>query len=203
MSTSPQRTAPRGRPADPSVEARALNAAVELYSEVGWNGFTMDAVASRAKVGKAALYRRWPTKQELLTNAIAGSKAPDVSLRDTGDLRTDLETMAEGLIGALHTPRGLAELRLQLEAKIYPEILDQAMDPIRSAWTASARTYVAAAVSRGQLPDTASPTLIFDAIRGAIINRFLLTPSHRSTSMLEGRHELAQRVVGLALASFG
>ena len=56
------RPATRGRPADPDIEQRVLAAALTVYGEVGWAGFTLDRVARRAPVGKAALYRRWPSK---------------------------------------------------------------------------------------------------------------------------------------------
>ncbi|MGW0590086.1 TetR family transcriptional regulator [Streptosporangium sp. NPDC002607] len=51
----------RGRPPDPDLEARVHAAALDLYGEVGWAGFSLDLVARRARVGKAALYSRWGT----------------------------------------------------------------------------------------------------------------------------------------------
>ncbi|PNH79699.1 MULTISPECIES: TetR/AcrR family transcriptional regulator [unclassified Arthrobacter] len=199
MATKTQAEAQRGRPADPSIEDRVSRAAIEVYSEVGWGGFTIDAVASRAQVGKAALYRRWTSKQDLLTSAMRTIYRNQPGIRDTGDVVTDLEQMAEGLIVNLHSARGIAELRLQIEAKIYPEILDPAMDPIRADWMQDARECIARAVTRGQLPVGTSAGLLFDAIRGPIINRFLLTPSDKASRLMDDRREFSRRVVRLAL----
>jgi AcrR family transcriptional regulator len=65
VGTEAKGPAGRGRPADPDIEGRVLAAALTVYGEVGWAGFTLDRVARRAPVGKAALYRRWPTKEDL------------------------------------------------------------------------------------------------------------------------------------------
>ncbi|WP_142060196.1 TetR/AcrR family transcriptional regulator [Pseudarthrobacter sp. B4EP4b] len=189
----------RGRPADPSIEDRAGRAAIAVYSEVGWGGFTIDAVAARANVGKAALYRRWASKQDLLTSAMRMVDRHQVGIKDTGDVVTDLEQLAKDLIVSLHSTRGLAELRLQIEAKIYPEILDPAMDTIRADWMQNARECIARAVARRQLPAGTSAGLLFDAIRGPIINRFLLAPSDKASRLLDDRREFSRRVVRLAL----
>jgi len=60
----------RGRPRDPQLERRALRATLEIFSEKGWTGLTLDEVATRAKVGKSSLYLRWPDRQALLAAAL-------------------------------------------------------------------------------------------------------------------------------------
>jgi len=77
----------RGRPADPGIERRVLAAALTVYGEVGWAGFTLDRVARRAPVGKAALYRRWPTKEDLLLAALEHLAEPPGDEADPTDLR--------------------------------------------------------------------------------------------------------------------
>lgn len=55
-----------GRPRNPAVDVAILDAAKSLLAEVGCGGFTMEGVAARAGIGKQTLYRRWPSRGELL-----------------------------------------------------------------------------------------------------------------------------------------
>ncbi len=83
----------RGRKRDPKRDIVILDAAIDVLAELGYNGMTMDMIASRAKAGKATVYRRWNSKAELIVDAIAHLKRSEIdleSLPDTGTLRGDL-----------------------------------------------------------------------------------------------------------------
>lgn len=87
-----------GRRRDHSRDADILDAAIEVLAEVGYDGMTMEMVASRAKAGKATLYRRWPSKGELVVDAVACMKSKGLDadhLPDTGTLRGDLVAMVK------------------------------------------------------------------------------------------------------------
>jgi AcrR family transcriptional regulator len=70
----------RGRPPDPDLQARVFGATLDLYAEAGWARFSLDVLARRARVGKAALYSRWGSKEKLIVEALAhrreGKPAP-------------------------------------------------------------------------------------------------------------------------------
>src|SRR4051794_33161402 len=78
-----------GRPRDQRAEGAILDATVALVGEVGFGNLTVDAVAARAGVGKATIYRRWASKEELVIAAVTclrhGVEAPD-----TGSVVDDL-----------------------------------------------------------------------------------------------------------------
>ena len=78
-----------GRPRDARVDAAVLDAARSLLAEKGYAGTTVEAIATRAGVGKATIYRRWPTREQLLL-AVTTADLPEVATPDTGDLREDL-----------------------------------------------------------------------------------------------------------------
>jgi len=82
-----------GRKRDHTRDPEILDAAIDVLSECGYDAMTMDMVATRAKAGKATLYRRWPSKAELVIEAVAcmkqGMSSPE-SAPDTGTLRGDL-----------------------------------------------------------------------------------------------------------------
>lgn len=92
-----------GRKRDHTRDPEILDAALQVLAETGYDGMTVDMVAARAKAGKATLYRRWPSKAELVIDAVACMKKvdPETPLPDTGSLRGDLI--------ALIKPQTLAE----------------------------------------------------------------------------------------------
>jgi AcrR family transcriptional regulator len=79
-------TAHAGRPRDPDVDRRVADAAIALFGEAGWAGFSVEAVAKRACVGKASIYLRWPTKDALLVEALR-RRVGTIAEVDTGSLR--------------------------------------------------------------------------------------------------------------------
>src|SRR6202043_4009567 len=94
----------RGRPRDSPVARRALTAAWDLLSAGGYEGLNVDEVAERAAVAKTTLYRRWPTKDHLVT-AVAAQMLGEVPIPDTGDLRRDLTEFAAALAASLNMVR--------------------------------------------------------------------------------------------------
>jgi AcrR family transcriptional regulator len=102
-----------GRKRDLTRDPEILAAALEVLAETGFDGMTIDMVATRAKAGKATLYRRWPSKNELVIDAVACMKQGDLDrakLPDTGTLRGDLVAMIK--------PRSIedAEKKMQIMA---------------------------------------------------------------------------------------
>jgi AcrR family transcriptional regulator len=88
-----------GRRRDESKDDAILAATRELLAERGFDGMTMDAVADRAGAGKAAVYRRWPSKVQLTVDAVVcgpGSPMSIADVPDTGTLRGDLLSVRFG-----------------------------------------------------------------------------------------------------------
>ncbi len=82
-----------GRKRDFTRDPEILEAALDVLAETGYDGMTIDMVAKRAKAGKATIYRRWPSKAELIIDAVAcmrKNNLPAAELPDTGTLRGDL-----------------------------------------------------------------------------------------------------------------
>ncbi|MWA01630.1 TetR family transcriptional regulator [Actinomadura sp. LD22] len=200
MSTPP-RGRP-GRPVDPEIDSRVLSAALEVYSEVGWAGFTMNAVARRGGVGKAALYRRWPTRQDLFAAAI-NSLRTSGPVEITGSLYRDLTQTANRLINRFLGPHGMASIRALVDAKIYPDELGEALDYVRQSTIIGGRKIVLAAVDSGELPPDVSPSLIMDALAGTLVHRILLIPDTRRAQLAANPEPLVAQVVDLVLRGVG
>lgn len=97
--TAPSAEKRRGRPRDAAADGAILDATVDLLAEQGFLALTIEAVAARAGVAKTTVYRRWPTKDDLLVDAVGCIKGPPVdppgeSVRD--DLLWLMTRMRDG-----------------------------------------------------------------------------------------------------------
>ncbi|KQY58484.1 hypothetical protein ASD11_02125 [Aeromicrobium sp. Root495] len=172
--TSPVTGATAGRPRDPAIDARVHEAACLVFGDVGWAGFTMDRVAQRAGVGKAALYRRWPSKAALLADALASmlATAPHPV---SDDVRADLVGLVRSTTSLYAGPLGGAARRLMTEAALLPE-LAEAWEAIRHRQVSSARDVVEHAVRGGRLGTDVSIGLLLEALLGGALMHAVLAP---------------------------
>ncbi|MFF4424348.1 TetR/AcrR family transcriptional regulator [Streptomyces sp. NPDC001549] len=97
-----------GRRRGPELERAILDAALEQLSTVGWNALTMEGVASGAQTGKAALYRRWPSKADLVADALRSGLPRIGDIPDCGSIREDLYLLCVGTRDVMHSRAGQA-----------------------------------------------------------------------------------------------
>ena len=160
-----------GRRRDESRDPEILRAALEVLAETGYERMTMDAVAARAKAGKATLYRRWPSKAQLVVDAIAASAGADERPlpADTGSLHGDLLALAAGESGAADARQtqlttGLISV-LPLDPDLAAIVRERLVEPRRQ----KLRALFERGVARGEIPperdlDTLSlvaPAMVF------------------------------------------
>jgi AcrR family transcriptional regulator len=189
----------RGRPADPGIENRVLTAALTVYGEVGWAGFTLDAVARRAPVGKAALYRRWPTKEALLLAALEQLAEPPDDRVDLTDLRGCMIGIAEQVIAMYVGPKAMALPRVLIEAGQYPPHFDEMVQNIVQARFGTSQSVIQAALDRGELPPHTAPDLIVDAIMGRVLRLIVLTPGAQRAAIHAQRDQHAAAIADYVL----
>jgi len=161
-----------GRPRDARAGETILIAAAEVLGEGGPQGFTVDAVAARAGVGKATIYRRWPTRGGLMLDAAArvGLELTEV---DTGDVRDDLVQHLTGLADKMaNTPSGRLLLAIIAEAVGNPE-MNQQLRAFTVERRTVARHTVERGIARGQLPGDLDPDELLDLLGGPIFWRLL------------------------------
>ncbi|MFG2502000.1 TetR/AcrR family transcriptional regulator [Streptomyces sp. NPDC048441] len=92
----------------PVLERAILEAALEQLSTVGWNGLTMEGVAAGAQTGKAAVYRRWPSKEDLVVDALQAGLPKLDSAPDCGGVREDLLQLCRQMREAMFSRPGFA-----------------------------------------------------------------------------------------------
>jgi AcrR family transcriptional regulator len=143
-----------GRPLDVTRDADILDAALDVLAEEGFDGMTIDMVAARAKAGKATLYRRWPSKTELVIDAVACMKNSDIDfdkLPDTGTLRGDLVAMMKPapIRDATQKMRVMAGL-VSLIAR-NPELAEAARAAVIAPRAEMNRRFLQRAIDRGEI----------------------------------------------------
>jgi AcrR family transcriptional regulator len=143
-----------GRKRDHTRDPEILQAAIDVLAECGYERMTIDMVATRAKAGKATLYRRWSSKGELVVEAIACMKKGEFTpekLPDTGTLRGDLLAMIR--------PHSLeeSERKLQVMGAVAsmlsrdPQLAEAVAAAITEPRTAINRALMQRAVDRGEV----------------------------------------------------
>jgi AcrR family transcriptional regulator len=169
---------------------------------VGWAGFSLDAVAKRAKAGKMALYKRWECKEKLIHDMLE-AMLKGVPLQESGSLRTDLIQMANIMLDSYFGRHGLVLLRAKVEAKVYPELFGPVLDQLQKENIASIRSVVLRGVQRGELPEGTSPELVIDAVAGILTNHVLATPSDKMAALAAQKTKYAEQTVDFVLSAVG
>jgi AcrR family transcriptional regulator len=157
---------PRVRRSRERIRASAL----DLLSEHGLGGFSVDEVSRRSGVAKTTIYRHWPTGEALALDAAAGSSAP-LDIRDTGTLEGDIRSLAAQLGDLLQTAAWSA---------IVPSLVDAAeRDPqfaelhsrVQRGHADALRAVIARGVDRGDLAAHTDADVIVAGVFGPLYYR--------------------------------
>ncbi len=186
-----------GRPRDPNVDLRISEAATRLFGRVGWSGFSIEAVAREAGVGKASVYLRWDTKEALLTAALRNGLA-DIGDVDTGSLRDDLVHLARQMLRLYLGDQREAVQRMTIEAVGIPGVAEH-WAALRESQVLAARAMVRRAIRRGDAARSTSTTLLLDSFFGAVMMHTLSVPEHLRPRVVADINRYANRLVDFLL----
>lgn len=128
-----------------ALEHAILTAAVSEISVVGYDAMTMEGVAARAHTGKAALYRRWSSKEDLAVDALDCMLPPCGDPPNTGSVREDLVALLTGMAATMSSPAGGAMQRMMGSQQCDP----QAMRSVHSRVIAPRKQMLLDALRRG------------------------------------------------------
>jgi AcrR family transcriptional regulator len=162
-----------GRPRSFEAHQAILQATLELLAEIGFYGLTVEGVAARAGVGKATIYRRWPSKLPLVIEAMRG--LPDLPCPDTGTLVDDLEQLLTSFVEIL-TATPLAHVLPSLAGERNRDRdLASAMDEYVTERRQPIRNVLERARQRGEIRDDLDVELAIDLIMGPVVTRLFFT----------------------------
>jgi AcrR family transcriptional regulator len=183
-----------GRPRSPEAHAAILRAALELALEGGLGGLSMEAIAARAGVGKATIYRRWKSKEALFVEAVQQlARTPEIP--DTGTVRGDLEAVVAATLGRMAREAFRIIPRLLADAADDPHLLAAMQEALLTPRRAALGEILRRGVARGELRADLDVELVTEIVFGTTVASVLM--SGGDTSALP---ELPLRVLDTLLA---
>ncbi|MFF8393478.1 TetR/AcrR family transcriptional regulator [Streptomyces sp. NPDC016172] len=168
---APAQTAARRRGA--VLERAILDAALDQLSTVGWNGLTMEGVAAGAQTGKAAVYRRWPSKEDLVADALRAGLPQFDATPDEGSVREDLLALCLRARDAMFSRPGFALRSVihecdtaqveRFHGVIFAGVVEPTMRMLREV--------VDRGIKRGEVRPEAANGYVFDAMPAMMMYR--------------------------------
>ncbi|HEV8649694.1 MAG TPA: TetR/AcrR family transcriptional regulator [Actinomycetes bacterium] len=174
MSTTDAARGP-GRPRSARAHGAILEAALELLVEDGFQGMSMEAVAARAGVGKATIYRRWSSKEDLVVDAVGHLKMLFADV-DTGSARDDLIALGRQVLPAAISHRATQLMpKLMSEAAKHPELHAAYHRNLVAPRRRVICEVLRRGVERGEIRDDVDLDLLVDMVVGPFIYRIIVS----------------------------
>lgn len=186
---------PRQERGAPVVE-RVLATTIEHLARDGFERLSVPAVAEAAGLNKTSVYRRWPTKADLVRAALTSSMGHDAPTVDTGTLRGDLLALARTALGFVESPQGMGVLRTLLAEGANPEVRAVAAVMFREQESTGPRKVIKRAIARGELAPDVDVKLVLTTVAGALLHRVFIEQARVTDTFLE-------RLIDLVISGVG
>jgi AcrR family transcriptional regulator len=157
------------------VRQAVLSAVLDELNDNGYAGLSVEAVASRAGVNKTTIYRRWPTLDDLLVDALMTWSQDAIPGPDTGSIETDLLTLGRTLADQLNGGVGRQIAAVVLTAGLRSAQLRDATRCYFDQQAARAAPVVAQAIDRGELPANTDTNVLLTTFRAPLFYRMVTT----------------------------
>lgn len=169
-----------GRPRSTQSHQAMLQATLELLAEVGFEAMSIEAIASRAGVGKTTIYRRYNSKAELVADAIESIRE-EIVIPDTGSLWGDMDTLIQNAAQISLNPLGRQTVAMIISsassnaefAQIY---WTKYLQPRREAFA----VVLERAKVRQEVKLDLDPGLVFDTMSGIMLYAMIFQPTTES-----------------------
>lgn len=158
-----------GRPRSDRARRAILDAALKLLVEDGFDGMSIEAVAARAGVGKATIYRRWSSKRELVAAALL-SIDDEVRVPDSGSAREDLVALVRDFARvSTSTVLGPMIGRVAGAAVSNPELMEILSTHLIASRQLIGKTILRRGIERGEIRPDADVDLVMDMVAGTAV----------------------------------
>jgi AcrR family transcriptional regulator len=167
-----QKTA--GRPRDARATRNILKAALELGTELGFDGLTVEGIAARAGVGKSTIYRRWPDAWSIVADAVFADAARIAPVQERAtareSFRASMRLVARSFRGRLGEILRPLIGRAQVDKTLRQALAEHWL----SARRETSRKIVRRGIATGELRAGLEPDIVLDALYGPLYHRLLL-----------------------------
>ena len=171
----------------------------EELAEVGYGRLSIDAVAKRAGVGKAAIYRRWRSKLDITVALASAVAVAAIDVPDTGSLRGDIRQYLSNASDALTHPLAQHIVPdLLAEATRNPALADALLDNVRIPRRAKGAILFRRAMERGELPADSDLEMCMDILAGPLYWRLAVVRTPTSDDYLDRLTDMVMAALTLA-----
>ena len=170
-----------GRPRSEDARKAILRSTLKLLQEAGFPDLSIEAIAADADVGKATVYRWWPSKAALVADAFSSSADAELRFPDTGSVRSDVIIQMKHLVRILRGRRGRIVAALIGGGQSDPELIEAFRDRFMMPRRQEAYGILRRGIARGELPQDLDLDVTLDTLYGALYMRFLI----RQTGLTE------------------
>ena len=188
----PRKRAP-GRPRSEQAHSAILRSTLKLLGQNGFSELTIESVAARAGVGKATVYRWWPSKAALIADAFASSTTRKLHFPDTGSLRADMSQQMHQVIKIFNSRRGRIVSAIlgggQSDRDLIAAFRERFLWPRRREAYATLKR----GILRGELRKDVDMDLLLDSLYGPIYMRFLIRHDKLTPEFVDSLCELVLR----------
>jgi len=187
---------PPGRPRSENARQAILRSTIKLLRKTGFDQLSIEAIAADAEVGKATVYRWWPSKGALVVDAFASSTQDELHFPDSGSVYRDVSHQLNQWLGVLRSPRGCIVRAIIGAGQSDPDLLVEFRKRLLRPRRQEAYETLRRGIVRGELPPDLDLDLALDMLYGAIYMRFLI----RHDELTE---EYVREVLRVVLAGAG
>jgi AcrR family transcriptional regulator len=168
---------------------------IQLIAQHDVLGVTVDMVAEKAGVGKTTIYRRWPSREDLIFEALSYIDYPEAD-PDTGSLREDLTVLLKSLVHFLNRPEGGGVYAAFLNAAMRDSKLASLREKVSRKARVDYERAIARGIARGELVPDVNVRLMIDVLIAPFIYR-------RIGDNVNARQSDVRRIIDVAMAAFG
>ncbi len=175
-----------GRKRSEESRLAILAAAIGLVGDVGYGDLTIEGIAARSGTGKQTIYRWWPSKADVLLDALATKADIAIPVPDTGDYAADLRAFLDATFTVGRDRRVVDVLRaLMAQAQIDSAFYDRFRTAVLLRRRDAPGAILERGAKRGELPDGLSPSTAADIVFGVIWYRMLTMPEPADPALLD------------------
>jgi AcrR family transcriptional regulator len=154
------------------LEQAIFDATIDQLRVHGFTGLTMEGVAAAARTGKAALYRRWGSKEELVVDALDHALPPFDEPPDHGSVREDLLDLLRQMAALMNSPTGCAVQAIMSESNRDREFVEVVKRRVLEPRKRLLSVVLQRAADRGEVRADAAKPLVADIGPAMIAERF-------------------------------
>jgi AcrR family transcriptional regulator len=171
----------RGEP----VVLKVMEVTLEQLAVQGYERLSIPEIATLAGLNKTSIYKRWPTKVELVRDALGSAMGHTNEAPDTGSFRTDFLALTGFAVSFAESPLGMGIMRVLFSESSNPDIRDLATSMLRKQEKMGYVLVFKRAIARGELSKDADIQMALSTVAGAILQRVFVEQSRATDAFLE------------------